>query len=241
MVEVGGRFCIDRYEALLVDTRSERELSPYYPPTRQLVVNLSAAWERRWTTSATQEGRRLVPPIPPAWQLAEASEPRAVARRGVVPNGYVSGLLAERACTNGGKRLCKIEEWTLACRGERAQKFPYGESYADGQCNVFREAHPARLLHGNASINHLDPRLNLVEHNGQPLLRRTGATAACRSAWGSDAVYDMVGNLDEWVDDPKGMFAGGFYSRGTREGCDSRITAHPREYYDYSLGVRCCR
>jgi hypothetical protein len=49
----------------------------------------------------------------------------------------------------------------------------------------------------------------------------------------------MVGNLDEWVAD--GGFSGGFFSRGTREGCDARITSHPPEYFDYSLGARCCR
>jgi formylglycine-generating enzyme required for sulfatase activity len=241
MVDIQGRFCIDRFEDVLVDARSERELSPYYPPVRELVAHLSGLWQKRWPTSATAEGQKLAPPAPPDWQLAEAFEPRAVARQGVVPNGYVSGLVAERACANAGKRLCKLEEWMLACRGERGLKFPYGDSYEEGQCNVFREAHPARVLHGNASINHLDPRLNLVAVAGRPLLRRTGATPTCRSAWGGDGVYDMVGNLDEWVDEPKGMFAGGFYSRGTREGCDSRIASHPREYYDYSLGVRCCR
>ncbi len=51
----------------------------------------------------------------------------------------------------------------------------------------------------------------------------------------------MVGNHDEWVDEPRGAFLGGFYSRATREGCDSRISSHPPEYFDYSLGVRCCK
>ena len=51
----------------------------------------------------------------------------------------------------------------------------------------------------------------------------------------------MVGNLDEWIDDPDGTFVGGFYSRGTREGCDSIIEVHDYTYYDYSLGVRCCK
>ncbi|HSN99577.1 MAG TPA: hypothetical protein VLS89_14885, partial [Candidatus Nanopelagicales bacterium] len=63
----------------------------------------------------------------------------------------------------------------------------------------------------------------------------------CQSRWGSDAIHDMVGNLDEWVDDPDGAFAGGFYSRSTRAGCDALVTAHPRAYADYSTGVRCCR
>ena len=74
-----------------------------------------------------------------------------------------------------------------------------------------------------------------------PLLRKTGATPRCKSEWGDDAVYDMVGNLDEWIDDPDGTFVGGFYSRSTHEGCDSMIEVHDYTYYDYSLGVRCCK
>ena len=80
-----------------------------------------------------------------------------------------------------------------------------------------------------------------VEGARGPLLRSTGATATCKSAWGGDAIYDMVGNLDEWVNADKGAFLGGFYARSTREGCDSKVSSHPRAYFDYSLGARCCR
>jgi formylglycine-generating enzyme required for sulfatase activity len=180
-------------------------------------------------------------PEPPFWQLTEAFEPRATSARGVVPNGYLSGNVAAQACRNAGKRLCLTEEWVTACRGFQGRKYPYGDEYRPGACNVFRETHPAAKLHDDASRGHHDPRLNQVDEAGEPLLRVTGATATCRSEWGSDAAYDMVGNLDEWVDEPAGAFVGGFYARGTKEGCDARITSHPPQYFDYSLGVRCCR
>jgi hypothetical protein len=52
----------------------------------------------------------------------------------------------------------------------------------------------------------------------------------------------MVGNLDEWVNDPRGVFMGGFYSRQTDKGCEKEEPAHSyRVYYDYSLGTRCCK
>jgi hypothetical protein len=76
---------------------------------------------------------------------------------------------------------------------------------------------------------------------GRPLLAATGATAGCRSEWGDDAALDMVGNLDEWVDDPSGVFVGGFYARETLHGCDMRVGIHSPDYYDYSVGGRCCR
>jgi formylglycine-generating enzyme required for sulfatase activity len=180
-------------------------------------------------------------PVPPAWQLSREFQPRAANRQGLRPQGYMSGVLARRACERAGKRLCREQEWVRACRGESGQPFPYGPHYERGVCNVDRAGHPAALLHGDASQGHRDPRLNLVADAGGPLLRLTGSLPRCASRWGDDAIYDMVGNLDEWVDDARGLFVGGFYSRQTRAGCGARVRAHPNEYFDYSLGVRCCK
>lgn len=236
MVAIRREFCIDRYEASLADVQ-ERSLSPYYPPAHDELVHVLGVFR-----NVSPNGRRAPPlPLPPDFSVDAGFEPRARSLPQVVPSGYMSGNMARRACENAGKRLCKPDEWVTACKGQRATKFPYGDSYADGVCNVFRDSHPAVLLHGDASKNHLDPRLNLMEDAQGPLLRKTGATQACRSDWGQDAIYDMVGNLDEWVDEPTGAFQGGFYARATREGCESRIAVHPPQYFDYSLGVRCCR
>ena len=125
---------------------------------------------------------------PPDWQLEASSlEPLAVSSPDAVPSGYLSGEIASAACLRAGKRLCTPGEWVTACRGERNRKFPYGDVYEEGKCNVCRGSHPARLLHGNASIGHLDPRLNQLEEGGEPLLRHTGATPSCSSEWGSDS------------------------------------------------------
>lgn len=235
MVDVAGRFCIDRYEASLVDVRASRPISPYFAP--------KSGDARRAFDAFLGTAPRAAPALPelPGWELLESFEPKAESRVAVVPNGYVSGVLARAACENAGKRLCTRDEWVSACRGERDRRFPYGEVYEPGACNVSREAHPAQVLWGNASQNHLDPRLNLVAGATGPLLRRTGDTERCRSDWGPDAIFDMVGNLDEWVDDPGGAFLGGFYSRATTNGCEARVTEHPPTYFDYSTGVRCCR
>jgi formylglycine-generating enzyme required for sulfatase activity len=235
MVDVRGRFCIDRYEVMLVDQQQGRRLSPYYHPTRAQ----TAASFRDWSRST--QGAPLAVPAPPDFQLSTEFEPRAESHASVTPSGYLSGTLAELACRNAGKRLCTLDEWVLACRGQGGHKFPYGDQYQEGRCNVFREAHPGQVLHHDMSTGHLDPRLNLVEGSNGPLLRKTGATESCKSTWGNDAIYDMVGNLDEWVDAPVGAFVGGFYARSTREGCDSKVSTHPRAYFDYSLGTRCCR
>lgn len=241
MVDVQGGFCIDRYEASLVETDEGHRVSPHYPPRHRSTVELFELWRSRRPEGRTELARTLEIPEPPPFQLAGPFSARAVSRSGAVPNGYLSRETAELACRNAGKRLCRRDEWTRACRGQEDRKFPYGSSYRAGVCNVHREAHPAALLHGNASIHHLDPRLPLMEARDGPLLRPAGHTPDCGSRWGEDAVYDMVGNLDEWIDDEGGVFLGGFYSRATREGCDAAVESHSPKYLDYSLGTRCCR
>jgi sulfatase modifying factor 1 len=159
----------------------------------------------------------------------------------VIPQGYISGRVAGEACARAKKRLCTHDEWTFACRGESQTKYPYGSEYQTGVCNVWRTTHPAAKLHDNASAGHSDPRLGLVKADDGPLLRTTGSTKTCVSRWGKDAIYDMVGNADEWIDDPDGTFVGGFFSRSTKEGCDSIVTVHPFIHWDYSIGLRCCR
>lgn len=238
MVAVAGRVCVDRYEGSFVDGESGAPLSPFYPPSPTLSATLFEHWTqaRESSRGGTLAAMLVVPrPLPLAGPAVAVSRPRTT------PAGYVSADTAAAACQQAGKRLCTEPEWVTACRGEAERPFPYGATYEHGACNVYRESHPAYELHGSASRNHRDPRLNLVAVQGEPLLRSTGTTPKCASQWGTDAIYDMVGNLDEWVDHATGAFVGGFYSRGTRSGCHAKVSSHPRRYYDYSTGFRCCK
>jgi formylglycine-generating enzyme len=237
MVRVADRFCVDRFEASAVDDVQERQLSPFYPPSAPLAVPLRQLWEGRL---ASTPGNGTMLPHLPGWQRENTWRPRAISRAGVVPQGYVNMPVAREACQNAGKRLCTAEEWRIACRGEHATNFPYGPRYREGTCNVARPAHPALILYGTTSSELNDPRLNTLGFEGKPLLLATGGAGSCRSVWGADAVYDMVGNLDEWVDDPAGTYLGGFYSRDTRDGCWAAIDRHDSDYLNYSLGFRCC-
>jgi hypothetical protein len=242
MVRVAHRFCIDRYEAGIVDADTGRPASPYYPPKHKLAAFLEKLWGRQRLEMGGPEARAMPLPLLPAWEKERDFQPKAVSVKAAVPQGYTSGELAALACKNAGKRLCSVDEWRSACRGERDKPFPYGDGdrYIAGKCNIFREAHPAMVLHDNPSIGHTDPRLNEVRAKNRPLLRKTGATSECFSLWGDDGIADMVGNLDEWVDDPEGTFVGGFYSRSRKDGCDATISTHSYDYYDYSTGIRCC-
>jgi formylglycine-generating enzyme len=240
MVDVAGRFCIDRFEITLVDKSTGRAFSPYYHPSRKLAERDRAYWARKAPESGPWPARSIPLPELPEWHDLG----RGVARSepGKIPSAFFDLAAARKACENAGKRLCTHDEWVAACRGDKGTRHPYGEQFEPRRCNIER-SHPNAQLHSHKQIgpfDAVDPRMSTLEDREGALLLPTGALHDCKSPWGDDAIYDMVGNLDEWIDDPAGTFLGGFYARGWRFGCDSRIERHSADYYDYSLGGRCC-
>lgn len=214
MALVGGRVCVDRWEASLVvldragsNKGVERALSPFE------VVDDVVGY-------------------------------RAVSRPRVVPQGYISGLQAERACHASGKRLCTITEWERGCRGAANLRYPYGDERVEGVCNDDpRAEHPVveaakRMRIPQDQTWSTGMQLSLINQLPDSLLA-TGEKSGCVS---SDGLFDMVGNLHEWVADADGTFRGGFYMDTSQngEGCSYRTSAHDFAYHDYSTGFRCC-
>jgi sulfatase modifying factor 1 len=240
MVRVQG-FCIDRWEVRTVDASTGEPLSPYYPPSPKLSASVRDAWLSERATVGSLAARAFSLPALSTFQREHSYEPRAVSEAQIVPQGYLSYHLAKKACENAHKRLCSKDEWVTACRGQKDTQFPYGSDFRAGRCNIHRAIHPGYVLHASSSLGLLDPRLNLVEEGEDPLLHLTGASGSsgpCASEWPDGQVFDMVGNLDEWVED--GMFLGGFYARSTTKGCDAQVSSHAPSYFDYSTGTRCC-
>lgn len=172
---------------------------------------------------------------------------RAKTAAGVVPQAYVSQLEASTACAAAGKRLCSSKEFARACRGPDAENwFPYGgKRQRKGVCNDDKFSAVAMLYGMNSRRwtyeNFNDPRLNQLEGG----LAKSGANEGCVSP---DGVFDMVGNLAEWVDDPpdkkgKARFRGGYYGQAmfNGPGCLYVTSAHEADYHDYSVGFRCCK
>jgi hypothetical protein len=175
---------------------------------------------------------------------------RAVASAGVVPQGYISYLEAKAACAASSKRLCAETEWVRACKGPKGTTFPYGNDRRPGACNDL----------GTNAMLRMPPsaRAMTVPNMNNPVLltlpntaTRTGELADCTNEFG---VFDMVGNLHEWIDDGvppeqamrNGMkaqaFCGGFFldTQINGDGCNYKTTAHADWYHDYSTGFRCC-
>jgi formylglycine-generating enzyme required for sulfatase activity len=207
---IDDRFCIDRWEASLVEVLPDGREAPWPP------------------FNAVDDGHSL----------------RAVTAPDVYPQAYISGAQAAKACAAAGKRLCAPVEWRKACVGSRGLTFGYASERIAGRCNDEAQGQSPMLrlypqiasswsLVGMTEMN--DPRLNQLTAT----LARTGSYAGCTNDYG---VFDMVGNLHEWTNDPHGTFQGGYYldTHHNGDGCSYRTVAHAVTYHDYSTGFRCC-
>jgi formylglycine-generating enzyme required for sulfatase activity len=170
---------------------------------------------------------------------------KAVSKKGVKPQAYISRDQAEAACQEAGKRLCSDDEWITACKGKHPTQYPYGDDHRDGYCNDTGVSSFNRYYGGGnvetpqeayTWTNMNDPRLNQLEGSLAP----TGHFRKCKNGFD---VYDMVGNLHEWTAARGGTFRGGYYldTHINGDGCGYRTTAHAATYHDYSTGFRCCK
>ena len=226
-------------------------------PSGMVFIPIHRFCIHRWEAQLFYKNGKLhdpyrVPPFPETMDgmLAKASP-------GVVPQGYVGRDQAEVACTNAGFRLCTVKEWRSACRGTDGTLFPYGKNIRiEGRCNTHKfpdDEHLVLQFYPDAkwSTREMnDPRINQFKGG----LAATGHYVGCTNAYG---VFDMVGNLQEWVADivEEGPRKGSATALGDHymgqgknyEGCDAVNRGHGyfpteprRNHRDYSTGFRCC-
>lgn len=211
------------------------------PPAMSFVDALKTPYciDRYEGSTVEIVGEKGVPHSP--YEAVTGKRVKAQSKVGVIPQAHISRNEAEAACKLAHKRLCTEEEWVTACKGENPTKFPYGDERKPKLCNDHGTAPLPRIcpgadeatMFGPECMN--DPRLNQQSHT----LAKTGAHEKCKNSFG---VFDMVGNVHEWVADPNGTFRGGYYLDTTLngEGCNYRTDAHDATYHDYSTGFRCC-
>lgn len=134
---------------------------------------------------------------------------------------------AEAYCRWAGKRLCgprpapgSLDEWRAACTHEGAQKYPYGDSFAWSACNG-----PEKEIEGSLPV---------------------GSLESCEG--GYPGVFDLVGNVSEWIDECKGETGkqdpcsslGGGWFTDDHNSCETRH-GFVREQSAAFMGIRCCR
>lgn len=157
--------------------------------------------------------------------------------RGAKPLVMQSGVDGAAWCAARGKRLCREAEWESACEGPDLLPWPYGWSADGNACNSGQRWRPfdAEALKrggekGEAELARL--------WQGEPC----GARATCASRYG---VFDMAGNVEEWVTSRAGRtwpatLIGGFWAKPW-PGCRGANDAHETTFRFYETGFRCCR
>jgi hypothetical protein len=144
---------------------------------------------------------------------------------------------AKDACAAAGKRLCGDSEWTVACEGQDRLPYPYGYDRNADSCNIDKP-HPDV---NEKALGSNDPKIRDAEAKrlwqGEP----SGSRSSCVSPYG---VFDMTGNVDEWVVNESGQpfksgLKGGYWGP-VRDRCRPMTTVHNEGFSFYQIGFRCC-
>ena len=164
-----------------------------------------------------------------AFEASVDAQGRALSVAGAV-SAHLSWHDSKAACEKAGKRLCTEQEWVTACAGKPAvddnnnryfaddavegSMYPYGPFYDKGRCQDAED-----------------------KYEGEPA--PTGTLAGCRTPTG---VYDLAGNLGEWVGSEPSLAAqvGGDYRSGERASCNKRSYTFGPGIRNRTTGFRCC-
>lgn len=163
-------------------------------------------------------------------------------KKGELPALLISWVDAKKACEGLGKRLCTEDEFNFACEGEAMLPYTNGyvrdpeacsidKSYRKRERKLYKYDKCMRTPACKAELEKLDQRLP------------AGSMPRCVSPFG---VYDMNGNINEWVYLPgkkypdRSGLKGGWWGP-VRNRCRPTVGFHKEEDYGYEAGFRCCQ
>jgi formylglycine-generating enzyme required for sulfatase activity len=164
--------------------------------------------------------------------------------RGELPFAQQTAYDGEAWCAARAKRLCTQDEWVRACEGSRGRRFPYGDAHRTSACNDDRPWIEVRWK----ELAKWPDAAALAEGTRLYQADMSGARAACVS---EDGVYDLTGNVAEWVrrSGPpprpgfdhvlKGCYWAGCYHE-PQPNCTFANRAHASSFRTYEAGFRCC-
>ncbi len=156
-------------------------------------------------------------------------------KKGATPWVAVDWYQAQNHCYEAGKRLCIDREWALACEGQERLPYPYGHTRNNDACNMDMRW---RTVDFEA---YADPKHRMEEIKKLDQRETAGARPSCLSPFG---VYDMAGNVDEWVINERGKpfksaLKGGYWGP-VRARCRPMTIIHEEVFHFYQVGFRCC-
>ncbi len=157
-------------------------------------------------------------------------------QRGARPLVMKSFFEAKAWCEQRNKRLCTEEEFETACEGPDLRPYLYGSQVDVHVCNSdkhWQAFDDAALLAGGETARKEVDRL----WQGAP----SGSYSRCRTR---DGIYDLLGNVEEWVTSRRGRrrpgaLMGGFWAKPWT-GCRGTNDAHEPTFVFYEVGWRCC-
>jgi sulfatase modifying factor 1 len=113
-------------------------------------------------------------------------------KKGEIPQDWMTWFNAKKEIEAVNKRLCTAREWTLAAEGPNRKPVPYGDGYhRDSSACNFDNHMPKdiNVFHAKSPSDEMSQKLRAI-------LVPSGSKERCISDYG---VYDMAGNVDEWV------------------------------------------
>jgi protein-disulfide isomerase/uncharacterized membrane protein len=162
---------------------------------------------------------------------ASIQDGAAVSAKHQVPALRTTWFQAQAACEKAGKRLCTEEEWVSACQNARAlddngngeladdmiegTAYPYGDLHDEGRCWDERQGEQFRPVY-------------------------TGEMPGCVTPTG---IYDLTGNLEEWVGESpeRAVLLGGAWDTSEDHArCYRRNDSFGAGYASPRTGFRCC-
>jgi protein-disulfide isomerase/uncharacterized membrane protein len=193
------------------------------------------------------EMQRVVGPAGKAFWIDtfEAGLSNAKATSGVheIPGFRMSWHAADAACKAAGKRMCTEAEWVSACQNAPAVDDDGDRAYADDR--IEGTAYPYGDFHepGRCWEAHENPLAGTVPTGQAPAWRPsyTGQNPACVSQAG---VYDLTGNVEEWVGASATeavLLGGAFDTPDDKARCYRRNDTFGSGYANLRTGFRCCK